>query len=176
MMRIYNPNANAVETGNIRVFNRRFVVAAVYSGCPLRCVHVILILMKRLLLGLLLVPVGMVQALDTSHILTAEQWAVPRNVQTIIQMPALAGAMAELQATPGGRLLIRYPGGDAGTLWMNELHSWLVSLGLSSADMERVPGSANSQVIELEVLLPASKPAEARKTNSPRLGYQEVTP
>ena len=132
--------------------------------------------MKRLLLGLLLVPVGMVQALETSHILTADQWAVPRNVETIIQMPALASAMAELQATPGGRVLIRYPGGDAGTLWMNELHSWLVSLGLSSTDMERVPGSANSQVIELEILPPATKPTREPNTNSPKFGYQEVTP
>lgn len=144
--------------------------------CPLRFVHGMLDFMKRLLFGLLLVPVGLVQALETSHILTAEQWAVPRNVETIIQMPALASAMAELQATPGGRLLIRYPGGDAGTLWMNELHSWLVSLGLSSADMERVPGSANSQVIELEVLPPVSRPAEASTTNSPIFGYQEVKP
>ncbi len=132
--------------------------------------------MKRLLFGLLLVPVGMVQALETSHILTADQWAVPRNVETIIQMPALASAMAELQATPGGRLLIRFPGGDAGTLWMNELHSWLVSLGVSSTDMERVPGSANSQVIELEILPPAAKPAREPNTNSPKFGYQEVTP
>ena len=132
--------------------------------------------MKKLLFGLLLVPAGMVQALDTSHILTAEQWAVPRNVETIIQMPALASAMAELQASPGGRLLIRYPGGDAGTLWMTELHSWLVSLGLSSADMERVPGSANSQVIELEVLLPVTRSGVLNDKITPHLGYQEVTP
>ena len=132
--------------------------------------------MKKLLFGLLLVPAGMVQALDTSHILTAEQWAVPRNVETIIQMPALASAMAELQASPGARLLIRYPGGDAGTLWMTELHSWLVSLGLSSADMERVPGSANSQVIELEVLLPVTRSGVLNDKITPHLGYQEVTP
>jgi hypothetical protein len=132
--------------------------------------------MKKLLFGLLLVPAGMVQALETSHILTAEQWAVPRNVESIIQMPALASAMAELQATPGGRLLIRYPGGDAGTLWMTELHSWLVSLGLSSADMERVPGSANSQVIELEVLLPVTRSGVLNDKITPHLGYQEVTP
>ena len=118
----------------------------------------------------------MVHDLENSHILTADQWAVPRNVETIIQMPALASAMAELQATPGGRVLIRYPGGDAGTLWMNELHSWLVSLGLSSTDMERVPGSANSQVIELEILPPATKPTREPNTNSPKFGYQEVTP
>lgn len=170
----YKPNT--AETGNFHVLFGRFVVAAVPPDCPLRFVHGILDVMKRLLFGLLLVPVGMVQALETSHILTAEQWAVPRNVETIIQMPALAGAMAELQATPGGRLLIRYPGGDAGTLWMNELHSWLVSLGLSSADMERVPGSANSQVIELEVLPPISHPAHMPSTKLPMYGYQEVTP
>ena len=138
--------------------------------------HGILTCMKKLLFALLLVPAGMVQALETSHILTAEQWAVPRNVETIIQMPALASAMAELQATPGGRLLIRYPGGDAGTLWMTELHSWLVSLGLSSADMERVPGSANSQVIELEVLPPVTRSSQLSDKNTPMLGYQEVTP
>ena len=118
----------------------------------------------------------MVQALETSHILTAEQWAVPRNVESIIQMPALASAMAELQATPGGRLLIRYPGGDAGTLWMTELHSWLVSLGLSSADMERVPGSPNSQVIELEVLLPVTRSGLLSNKYTPRSGNQEATP
>ena len=139
-------------------------------------VHGILACMKKLLFGLLLVPAGMVQALETSHILTAEQWAVPRNVETIIQMPALASAMAELQATPCGRLLIRYPGGDAGTLWMTELHSWLVSLGLSSADMERVPGSANSQVIELEVLPPVTRSGLLSGKNTYRPGYQEVTP
>jgi hypothetical protein len=132
--------------------------------------------MKKFLCGLLLVPAGMVQALETSHILTAEQWAVPRNVESIIQMPALASAMAELQATPGGRLLIRYPGGDAGTLWMTELHSWLVSLGLSSADMERVPGSPNSQVIELEVLLPVTRSGLLSNKYTPRPGNQEVTP
>ncbi len=132
--------------------------------------------MKRFLFALLLLPVSLVQALETSHTLTAEQWAVPRSAEAIIQMPALASAMAELQATPGGHLLIRYPGGDAGTLWMNELHSWLVSLGLSSADMERVPGSSNSQVIELEVIPPVNRPVEMPDTNSPKFEYQEVTP
>ena len=151
-------------------------MVTVDPGCPPGRVHGILTGMKKLLFGLLLVPAGMVQALETSHILTAEQWAVPRNVESIIQMPALASAMAELQATPGGRLLIRYPGGDAGTLWMTELHSWLVSLGLSSADMERVPGSPNSQVIELEVLLPVTRSGLLSNKYTPRSGNQEATP
>ena len=66
----YSPNKG--ETGNFRIFNRHLVVVAVYPDCPLRFVHGILDLMKRLLFSLLLVPVGMVQALETSHILTAE--------------------------------------------------------------------------------------------------------
>lgn len=113
--------------------------------------------MKKYLFLILMVPLMPVgQALETAHVLTAEQWAVPRNVETILQMPALASAMEELQATPGGRLLIRYPGGDAGSLWMTELHSWLVSLGVPSQSMERVPGSASDRTIELEIIPPES--------------------
>jgi hypothetical protein len=112
--------------------------------------------MKKLLFLFLLVPMSSSHALDTAHVLTAEQWAVPRSVETILQMPALVGAMEELQATPGARLLIRYPGGDAGSLWMNELHSWLVSLGVPSRSMDRVPGSASERTIELEIMPPGS--------------------
>ncbi len=86
--------------------------------------------------------------------LTAQQWAVPRSTETILAMPVLVKAVQELQATPGARLVLHYPGGDAGTLWMNELHSWLVALGIPTATMEIVPGSSHNRVIELEVLPP----------------------
>jgi len=55
------------------------------------------------------------------------------------------------------------------------LHSWLVSLGVASADMERVPGSPNSQVIELEVLPPITR-SGVSLTPTPRRTYQEDTP
>ncbi|HID49327.1 MAG TPA: hypothetical protein EYP40_06925 [Chromatiales bacterium] len=67
--------------------------------------------------------------------------------------------MQNLRATPGGRLLLRYPGGDAGTLWMNELRSWLVSLGVPSHRIETVPGSPDTGIIELEVLPPLGPPS-----------------
>lgn len=86
--------------------------------------------------------------------LTSDQWAVPRSADAVISMPALANTMQALRETAGGRLLLRYPGGDAGTLWMNELRSWLVSLGVPSEMIETVPGSPDEQVIELEVLAP----------------------
>ncbi len=117
--------------------------------------------MKKLLFLILLLSMASSHALETAHILTAEQWAVPRSVETVLQMPALVGAMEELQATPGARLLIRYPGGDAGSLWMTELHSWLVSLGVPSRNMDRVPGSASERTIELEIMPPGSTSSPA---------------
>ena len=108
--------------------------------------------MKNWLLLILLTQPLIATALETSHKLTAEQWAVPRSVETVIAMPALSRAMQEFQATPGGRLVIRYPGGDEGSLWVEELRSWLVSLGLSSSQLELIPGSTNHEVISLEVV------------------------
>ncbi|MCG6887503.1 MAG: hypothetical protein LJE74_09855 [Proteobacteria bacterium] len=95
-----------------------------------------------------------VMANDPMFRLTAEQWAVPRSAETVISMPALANTMQTLRDTTGGRLLLRYPGGDAGTLWMNELRSWLIALGVASSMIETVPGSPDEKVIELEVLPP----------------------
>jgi len=119
--------------------------------------------MRKLLFLILLLPAVGCHALETAHVLTASQWAVPRTVKTVLQMPALVDAMEELQATPGARLVIRYPGGDAGSLWMTELHSWLVSLGVPSRSMDRVPGSASERVIELEIMPPGSLPASPRR-------------
>lgn len=109
--------------------------------------------MKAILFLLVMIGVP-VQAADKVQRLGAEQWAVPRSAETVIGMPALARTMQQLRATPGGRLLLRYPGGDAGTLWMNELRSWLISLGVPGHRIETVPGSPDTGIIELEVLPP----------------------
>lgn len=86
-----------------------------------------------------------------SYQLTHEQWAVPKRAETILVMPAIAKVLADLQTTPKGQLLIRYPGGDEGTLWAHELRSWLVSLGISSSNIELRPGSVDASIIELVV-------------------------
>jgi hypothetical protein len=91
------------------------------------------------------------QAADNIRIITAEQWAVPRSAETVINMPPIRETINQMQAFPGNRLLIRYPGGEEGVLWVSELRSWLVSLGISSQAMELVPGSEINQ-IELSVI------------------------
>lgn len=91
------------------------------------------------------------QAAENIRVITAEQWSVPRTAETVINIPPIRQTINEMQAFPRNRLLIRYPGGDEGVLWVSELRSWLVSLGISSQSMELVPGSEKNQ-IELSVI------------------------
>jgi len=83
--------------------------------------------------------------------LSALEWAQPRHGEWLVRQPALAGAVAALQQQPGARLLIRYPGGDEGVLWAEELQAWLVALGIGSNRIERIPGSGAADRIQLEV-------------------------
>lgn len=95
-----------------------------------------------------------VLAAGETHILTAEQWSVPRQATSVLSMPALQNVMHEFQSGEGGKLLVKYPGGDEGTLWAYELRGWLISLGVASDDIELVPGSAKSSQLEISVVHP----------------------
>lgn len=91
-----------------------------------------------------------------SYVLTQQQWSVPRRVETVLRMPAVMHVLAEFDKTPASQLRILYPGGDEGTLWAHELKAWLVSLGLSSRQIELRPGSGESAAIEMQVEPPIS--------------------
>lgn len=86
------------------------------------------------------------------ELLHANEWSVPKQSTTILAMPAIHKSMNKLQKNVNTVLKIKYPGGDEGTLWVNELRSWLIALGLSSTRIDLVQGSAISTTIELEVL------------------------
>lgn len=87
-----------------------------------------------------------------SELLHASEWSVPKKATTLLAMPAINKVMKKLQKNVNSSLKIKYPGGDEGTLWANELRSWLIALGLSSKRIELIPGSAVSTIIELDVL------------------------
>jgi len=91
-------------------------------------------------------------AATNTHILSHEQWSVPRQATTIIEIPAIRAAVDEFQLGTKRQILITYPDGEVGTLWAHELRSWLVSLGISARFIELVPGSADPQQIEIRVL------------------------
>ncbi len=82
---------------------------------------------------------------------------MPRSAAHLLSFPPLVLAVGQLRVHPGAHLLIHYPGGDEGTLWVNELQSWLVALGVSSEQMELIPGSSRQTVIEIEVVSPNGK-------------------
>jgi len=87
----------------------------------------------------------------TQHILTQEQWSIPKRAESILQMPALIAVMKKLTKGKTNTLVIRSPGGEMGILWASELKAWLVSLGLSSKRIELQTGSLKSDALELFV-------------------------
>ena len=110
---------------------------------------------------LLLTPAGRLSAAPATassgsgvYTLNAEQWNVPRDAASILNMPALQAVMQEFQRKPGSRLLIKYPGGDEGTLWASELRGWFVALGVASARIELSPGSQKADQLEIHVIQP----------------------
>ena len=108
--------------------------------------------MKTLILYGFLLIISASSFADNVELLHANEWSVPKQTATLLAMPAISKSMQKLQNNEHSILKIKYPGGDEGTLWANELRSWLVALGLSSKRIELVPGSAISTTIELEVL------------------------
>lgn len=116
--------------------------------------------MRKSFLTILLLGFGPAAlALDTAHHLTLEQWAVPRSAGAVVSMPALSRTLQDFQATPNPSLRIHHPGGESGSLWAAELRSWLIALGVPSTDLEMRPGSANIDVIQLEIVSGGQKAA-----------------
>ena len=95
---------------------------------------------------------SLLYAEPNTHILTNQQWNIPRAASSIIEMPAIRSAMHEFQSSKNSKVQIKYPGGDVGTLWAYELRSWLISLGLSENFIELVPGSSNPNQLEINIL------------------------
>jgi len=82
--------------------------------------------------------------------LSAELWARPRSGASVAAMPAVRESVQALLSAPtGSKLVIRYPGGEEGSLWAEELHVWLISLGVDAQLMDLRPGSSEPDQIEL---------------------------
>lgn len=108
--------------------------------------------MSRQFFGLFLLLVPFFVYGDDSWEISAQEWAQPRHGEWLVRQPALVGAMAQLQQSSQSHLQIRYPGGDEGVLWAEELQSWLVALGLASNRIELVPASRKADLIQLQVV------------------------
>lgn len=108
--------------------------------------------MKHALLALILAIPALAFAQSEPLLLTAQEWAHPRNGQVLVGYPSLQAAVSQLMGDETASLELRYPGGDEGSLWVQELRAWLVALGVASARIEAVPGSGTDAAIELQVI------------------------
>jgi len=92
-----------------------------------------------------------IQSENRQWVLSADEWARPRDGQSVARMAPLPELISSWSSEKGQRLLIRYPGGEEGLLWAYELRSWLVVLGVLMEDQELVAGSYQADRIELEI-------------------------
>lgn len=116
-------------------------------------IRLVLLMLPLLLLN----PVSAAQ--ENVFILSSAQWNVPRTTQSVIGMPAIRQAVKAYEETPLATIQLRYAGGDEGTLWANELRSWLVALGIASADIDLLPGAKQTDQLEIRVV---SNPLRSR--------------
>jgi len=108
--------------------------------------------MRSALISIALLLCSTLAARESIYLLSAAEWAGPRSGERILQMDGIHPAMQEVLASSSNRLRLRFPGGDEGRLWVEELRSWLWALGLAPERIELRPGSSAADVIELEVL------------------------
>lgn len=83
--------------------------------------------------------------------MTAEQWARPRSGEVVAGLPGLARLVETLDSDPFQRLVVRHASGDDGTLWAEELRSWLVALGVPAVNIELASGALEVDKLLIEL-------------------------
>ncbi|NOY67594.1 MAG: hypothetical protein GXP13_09350 [Gammaproteobacteria bacterium] len=81
--------------------------------------------------------------------ISAEEWARPRSGYGLSQMKSLQDSINGMNDNAGSKLIIKYPGGEEGLLWVSELKDWLVSLGVPSRKIKMRAGQPSHEIITL---------------------------
>ena len=84
--------------------------------------------------------------------LRAEQWELARNGEHLLQIPVLNKVVNTWLLKEGVRIELRYPGGEEGELWVDELMDWLISLGIPSKYLVAVRGSGEADIIIFKII------------------------
>ena len=91
-------------------------------------------------------------AQPNSVVLTHGAWEIPRHGEVMLKMGELSSIVLQWQSSPDRSIELRYPGGEEGELWVEELKDWLVSLGVPSGKILISPGSDGKDVINISLI------------------------
>jgi len=106
--------------------------------------------MKLKVMGLCLLLVSsLCLSVENTMSIDAEEWARPRSGEMIATMPAVRQAVTTWMRMKNADITIRYPGGETGIIWAQELRDWLVSLGVESNALILSVGSSAEDQLDL---------------------------
>lgn len=91
----------------------------------------------------------MAGTVENQWTISAEEWARPRSGYSLSQMAPLRATINSMNENEDSLLILRYPGGEEGALWVSELKDWLVSLGVPSSRIKSRAGQSNDETITL---------------------------
>ena len=100
--------------------------------------------------GAVFILAGAAPAEGTEYIARQEWPAIQRGIQ-VTQYSRLSRIVREFDREPGSRVVILYPGGEAGHQWGLEIRNWFVALGIPSRMIALNPGSGRPDSVALEV-------------------------
>lgn len=99
-------------------------------------------------LGLLVAMVlaaGPVKALETTeHIIRRDQWPEIANSSNISRLSQVRDIMDRFDESGRYRIIVRYPGGDAGAEWAQQLIRWFVAYGVPGEYIGRELGAGGA--------------------------------
>ncbi|MGA8262736.1 MAG: hypothetical protein WB783_21235 [Arenicellales bacterium] len=109
--------------------------------------------MRRILGGttVLVLALAAVAPAGATEYISRQEWpAIQRGIQ-VTQYTRLSRIVDQLDREPGSRIVILYPGGEAGHQWGLEIRNWFVALGIPSRVIALNPGSGRPDSVALEV-------------------------
>ena len=102
-----------------------------------------------LLLTILFMVSNPIHAEQFAVAIKSEQWEIPRHGEALLKQPELGRIVKQWMNDSQSIIEIRYPGGEEGEIWVQELMDWLVALGVPSTAMNHIPGSSAEDIINL---------------------------
>ena len=89
---------------------------------------------------------------DPQWKLTEEQWDLVKRGDQLLKMPVMMQMVDAWLQQQGQGIELRYPGGEEGELWVEELMDRLISLAIPSKYLFAVAGSGEADVIIIKIV------------------------